>query len=921
MLFFARRINLKISYHSVVAIAVVFNFCYSESIYPRDTQVQWGARAISNERARVHLQKASGGHLQTQNLPIQTTRMLGREQEMATLRALIQQNDVRLVTLIGPGGIGKTRLGLEIANELLEVFDGNISFVSLATINDAELVIATIAQSLMLKETGELSLLDVLKALIRDIPMLVVLDSFEHVVVAAPRLSELLIACQNLKFLVTSRVALHIRDEHQFPVLPLALPSLNDLTKEALSQYAATALFLERAKLVKPDFQITAANTRAIANICARLDGLPLAIELAAAWMKLLTPQALLPRLEHRLAVLTGGARDVPTRQQTLRNTIAWSYNLLSAAEQQCFRRLAVFARSWTIEAAEAVFAVLDVSNDNAGLLNSVNVLLDSSLLYRADAREEESRFAMLEVIREFALEALAENRELNNLQEAHSTYYLDLVTTSLEQPAEVRQGLWIDRIEKELDNLRAALQHTLEKMEKKHDSAIALQIGGILTPFWLLGGYWSEGLAFLERALMYPEGVEKPVLAKGLLSAGKLAFQVGNYQRAEEMARESQLMFEELRDPQGIASTLEILGMVTWNSGDLSNARSLLEEALILYQQVSDEEGIVNSFFALAWLARAQGDYERARMLCDESLAFSSNIGLLRGIADADFLKAQIFFDTQADQLLAYQHVESVLELYRQVFDREGVAACFHLLGQITLSQGDAEKARSWFERSVEQHRELGHMAGMVWSMAGIGRVDLIRGDLLEAYTKYEESLSLARALGDQELLVNCMEGFAEVVSMQGKHAWAAQIWGAAAVLRDSIGQPHAPVERVLYDNAIKAVRHHLGEQVFLTAYERGRSMSPDRALLEQAPIVLPPPTTPSQTTKAIQKSNPDGLTPREVEVLRQVAQGMTNEQVANQLIISPRTVDTHLTSIYGKIGVSSRSAATRYAIEHQLI
>ncbi|HYX49207.1 MAG TPA: NB-ARC domain-containing protein, partial [Ktedonobacteraceae bacterium] len=283
---------------------------------------------------------------------------------MATLRTLLQQNDVRLITLIGPGGVGKTRLGLGVANDLLEVFDGNVAFISLASISDPELVIPTIAQSLLLKETGEQPLLELLKVLIGDKPILFVLDNFEQVVLVAPKLSELLSACQRLKFIVTSRVALHVRDEHQFPVLPLALPALKDHpTSEALSQFAAVVLFLERARNVKPDFQLTDTNAGTIAEICVHLDGLPLAIELAAARMKLLSPQALLARFDQRLAVLTDGARDAPVRQQTLRNTIAWSYSLLGAPEQQLFRRLSVFVGGWTLQAAEAVCAALDVSN------------------------------------------------------------------------------------------------------------------------------------------------------------------------------------------------------------------------------------------------------------------------------------------------------------------------------------------------------------------------------------------------------------------------------------------------------------------------------------------------------------------------------------------------------------------------------
>ena len=867
-------------------------------------------------------QAPGAGYAHTHNLPLQPTQLLGREQEVAAVCALLRQPEVRLVTLTGPGGVGKTRLGLEVATDLLEVFADRVSFVSLASIRDPDLVIPALAQVLGLKETGEQPLLERLKAFLRDTPMLLVLDSFEQVVVGAPRLSELLTACLHLKFLVTSRAALRVRDEHEFPVLPLALPDLTHLpTSEVLPQYSAVALFIERACSVKPDFQITVTNARTIAEICVSLDGLPLAIELAAARMKLLSPQALLARLGQRLAVLTSGARDVPLRQQTLRNTITWSYDLLGAAEQQLFRRLSVFVGSWTLEAAEALYVALDDGrNDGAGaLLDHMTSLLDNSLLYRMDSEGNELRFAMLETIREYALEALAESQELNVAREAHAAYYLHLVEAELERER-VWQGERLELLEQEHDNLRAALRFTLEQAEAGHDSAMALRLGGALTPFWLMRGHWSEGRAFLERALAKREGVGVFVLTKALVAAGKLALQQGDYERAETLAEESLALFRERGDTRESAPALEILGMVAWNR-NLSSAQALLQEALVLYKQTNDKEGMVNSLFALAWLVRSQGEYNHARVLCEEGQALSSELGYTRGVADAQLLMAQMLFDTQAAPTIIRSQVENLLVLYRQVDDKEGIAACFHLLGQITLLQGDTGEARWWFEQSVTLHKELGHQAGQAWSVSGLAQVALAQNDYVAARNRYEESLAQAKAIGDQELVVACLEGLAAIASAQGELVWAAQQWGMSEVLRETMGQPRSPAERAAYESTIMDARRRLGERAFVQALAEGRAMAPEQALNVWHPPVGPPSSIVPLVTVLPPLAYPDGLTAREVDVLRLVAQGMTDAQVAERLVISPRTVNTHLTSIYGKIGVSSRSEATRYALEQRLV
>jgi predicted ATPase/class 3 adenylate cyclase len=398
--------------------------------------------------------KTLGAHLN--KLPAQPMPLIDRKKEMARICQLLRRSDVRLLTLTGTGGVGKTRLGLETAAELLDEFAEGVCFVPLATISDPGLVVPTIAQTLGVREVGDWPLMERLKAYLHNRQLLLFLDNFEQVLTAAPRLSELLQGCPELKMLVTSRAVLHVYGEHEFPVLPLPVPDLSHLPgREALTQYAAVALFLQHAQAVRPDFHMTPANASAIVEIYARLDGLPLAIELAAARVKLLSPQGLLARLAHRLEVLTCGAQDVPARQQTLRNTLAWSYNLLDADEQRLFRRLSVFTGGCTLEAVEAMYTTLgDIASP---VLDGVASLIDKSLLQKVEQEDEEPRLLMLETIREYGLECLAASGEMEATRQAHADYYLALAEEAkLEGP---QQAVWLER---EHENLRAAMQWLL---------------------------------------------------------------------------------------------------------------------------------------------------------------------------------------------------------------------------------------------------------------------------------------------------------------------------------------------------------------------------------------------------------------------------------------------------------------------------
>src|SRR5438067_9139270 len=405
--------------------------------------------------------------LVTPTLPVSLTKLVGREHEVQSIHALLLRPDVRLLTLTGTAGVGKTRLAFEVARELVHDFADGVHFVSLAPISDPALVIPTIAHSMGLMESGSQPVLELLKISQRDKQRLLALDNFEQVVSAAPQLVDLLTACSKLKLLATSREVLHVRGEQEFAVPPLAVPDLKRLPDlVALSQYEAVALFISRAQAVQPDFQVTATNARTIAEICMRLDGLPLAIELAAARMKLLPPQALLARLDQRLAVLTGASRDVPARQQTLRNTIAWSYNLLDAVEQRLFRRLSVFVGGCTLQAAEALCAALCDEDGAVPVLDGVASLIDKSLLQQVEQEGKEPRLVMLETIREYGLERLAASGEMEATRQAHATYCLQLSEQAELELGGPQQTAWLEQLEREHDNLRAALQWTVEQRE-----------------------------------------------------------------------------------------------------------------------------------------------------------------------------------------------------------------------------------------------------------------------------------------------------------------------------------------------------------------------------------------------------------------------------------------------------------------------
>src|SRR5947209_1219239 len=522
------------------------------------------------------------------NLPIQPTPFIGREREVAAVTRLLRQPDVRLVTLSGPGGVGKTRLALHVAAELCDDFIDGVFLVALAPVAAAEQVVPAIAQTLGISESSDLPLFSLLEAALKGKQLLLLLDNFEQVVEAAVMLADLLAACPRLKIAVTSRMGLHVRAEHEFVVPPLSVPTLKHLPDvRTLSHYEAVALFIERAQTTKPDFSVTNANAPAVAAICAHLDGLPLAIELAAARVKHFSPQTLLARLEQGLSVLSGGARDLPARQQTLRGAIAWSYDLLSPEEQQLFRHLAVFVDGWSLEAAEAICQARGGLAED--MLEGMASLVDKSLLRQEEQAEGETRFWMLQTLREFGLEQLARSGELEATRQAHAEYYLWLAEEAQPSLRATEQGRWMARLEQEHENLRAALfwllaQARIGSDRSKQQAEQPLRFCNALSWFWSTRGYIREGQAVLEQALPLRRSVSVPVQAKTFYTAAELAFLLDDLERTERLGSESLHLFRELGDKAGMAGALFLLGSSAWARGEYTPARRQLEEAAPLY-------------------------------------------------------------------------------------------------------------------------------------------------------------------------------------------------------------------------------------------------------------------------------------------------------------------------------------------------
>jgi predicted ATPase/DNA-binding CsgD family transcriptional regulator len=843
------------------------------------------------------------------NLPARPTGFVGRERELAEVGQLL--TGTRLLTLTGAGGVGKTRLALQVAagpgrRDEIEPcpYPDGIWLVELAAFTDPALVPSAVAAALGLREKPGRPLLATLTDHLHARSLLLLLDNCEHLLPACATLAEALLrACPQLQILTTSRQALGLTGETLWPVPPMAVPDSKFQVPSGgarsmepgtwnleLEQADSVRLFIARATAVNPHFSLTERNAEAVVEICRRLDGIPLALELAAARVKVLAVEQIAERLSDRFRLLTRGSRTALPRQQTLRGTLDWSYALLTEPERVLLRRLAVFAGGWTLEAAEQVctfdagdstYYVPGVDEGSADtppsedssvsppdILDMLTELIDKSLVV-AEEQEGATRYELLETIRQYGLERLEASEEVELLRRRHAEHYLALAEEAEPHLPAPGQGQWLERIHLEHDNLRAALNWLTE-----HDADLGLRLGVALLRFWDVHGYLTEGRERLSTLLVRAER-RGQTAAQVLRGLGTFARKQGDFDTACRLLEEGLAICRELDDSAGEAYHLNSLALVRQDLGELDTARVLASEALTILRRLGDDWGAANALMNLASIVKNIGDVAAAVPLEDESLA-----------------------------------------LKRRTGDLLGLGLVLNNIGVTAERLGDLETARTRYEESLAIKRQIGDRWGSSYSLLNLGTVTLAHGDHDTAAAWYDEALRLASQLGDRFIVAECLHGLGAVAGTRSAIDGAVRLFAAAEALRDSIGARLSGHRRAEDDRRIGEVRASLSEEAFAALWAEGQSMPLDEAIACALSVAEPSATSEEPAPSA----DNDPLSAREREVATLLAQGLTNRRIAEELVVATSTVDRHVVNILRKLDLTSRAQVAAWAVAQGL-
>ncbi len=702
------------------------------------------------------------GHI-SQSLPIPLTGMIGRERELEDVAALIERKGARLVTLTGPGGVGKTRLCLEVARRVSVPGRRSPAFVDLSRVTQSDAIGLAVLEAFGISPDSSSAPLDRLTAVVRAEPYLLVLDNFEHVLQGAQIVSDLLGAVPDLAIIVTSRVRLNLRGEHVVLVEPLELPAEDLASAESLAQNPAVRLFVERARETHHGFDFVADNAEQVASICRRLDGLPLAIELATSWLRVLTPLELRARLHDRLPTLGGGARDAPARQQTLRDTIGWSLDLLTQSERELFRVLGVFIGGAHFDAIQHVLSSTASSVDS--MLDGLSALVDKSLVRQTIDSAGDTRFTMLETIREFAVEILDSHDDRNAVRAAHAAWILALAEKAEPFLVGPDEPHWRNRLTTEQPNIRAALRWCIES----EDTDTGLRIGGAIWRFWATRGRLLEGRDWLERLLALPENGTPAVRAKAIHSLGNLEHDLGDFEAAQSHFEAGLRVRREIGDKQLIANSLNGLGLVAFAQREFDLARQLHEESLAISQEANHLVGIGNSYSNLADVEKAVGDIERSKLLQEQALAVRQTLG-----------------------------------------DNDSIGFSLYNLGSIARENEEDDIALEFLDSALALFRTSEDQYGAAFALTDLGLVHIARGNTAAGAASLIAAIDLRQEMGDRRGLIDCLEAVIPFAVKAGQDDHAMSLDGAASRHRELLNAPRSPVEQRSVDHWLEHASNH---------------------------------------------------------------------------------------------------------------